>query len=155
MFNVLGVTVRGCTFLDGCAGVGAIGIEAISRGAGTVVFADQSRKATRMIRENLQAFDIDKGFRILELDIGKAFDVCTREGIRFDVAFLDPPYDRDDIYQTALERFGHSALLASGGLLVFEHSKRNELPEHAGKLRRYRTLAQGDSTLSFYRPEAE
>src|SRR2546423_12844245 len=75
LFNILGATVRGCTFLDGCAGVGAIGIEAISRGAETVVFADRSRKATRMIRENLQEFDIGAGFRILELDLTKALDV--------------------------------------------------------------------------------
>src|ERR1043165_6930468 len=72
LFNILGMTVRGCSLLDGCAGVGAIGIEAISRGAATVVFVDQSRKATRMIRENLQAFDVQKGFRILELDLAKA-----------------------------------------------------------------------------------
>ena len=69
LFNILGETVRGCTFLDGCAGVGAIGIEAISRGAENVVFVDQARKATRMIRENLQSLAITDGFRILEMDL--------------------------------------------------------------------------------------
>src|ERR1043165_834887 len=82
LFNILGETVRGCTFLDGCAGVGAIGIEAISRGAATVVFVDQSRKATRMIRENLQAFDVRGGFRLLEFDVIKALGVLEREGFR-------------------------------------------------------------------------
>src|SRR5262245_5676033 len=89
LFNILGETVRGCTFLDGCAGVGAIGIEAISRGAEAVVFVDQSRKATRIIRENLNALDIREKFRILEIDISKALDLCAREGLQFDIAFVD------------------------------------------------------------------
>src|SRR5262249_17406693 len=80
LFNILGETVRGCTFLDGCAGVGAIGIEAISRGAAKVVFVDQSRKAARMIRENLSALDIRDRFKILETDISKALDLCARDG---------------------------------------------------------------------------
>src|SRR6266576_3763918 len=67
LFNILGESVRGCTFLDGCAGVGAIGIEAISRGAEHVVFIEQSRKVTKMIRENLKSLDIEEGFKILEL----------------------------------------------------------------------------------------
>ncbi len=155
LFNVLGETVRGCTFLDGCAGVGAIGIEAISRGAETVVFVDQSRKAARMIRDNLQALDVQEGFKILDLDLSKALDVCARDEMRFDVAFIDPPYDRDDIYKDALGRFDNGSLLPPEGLLIFEHSKRKELPEAAGRRRRFRTLIQGDSALSFYRLGAE
>src|SRR5688572_29919034 len=104
LFNILGETVRGCTFLDGCAGVGAIGIEAISRGAQSVVFVEQSRKAVRMIRENLQALEISEGSRILELDLRKALDVCARDGVAFDIAFVDPPYEREDLYKDALQR---------------------------------------------------
>ena len=154
LFNILGPSVRGCSFLDGCAGVGAIGIEAISRGARLVLFVDQSRKAVRMIGDNLRALEISEGFTIHELDIGRSLELCAREGIVFDVAFIDPPYDRDDIYKDALERFGSRQLLAPGGVLILEHSKRTELPDITGPLRRSRTLVQGDSTLSFYRPEA-
>jgi 16S rRNA (guanine966-N2)-methyltransferase len=155
LFNVLGESVRGCTFLDGCAGVGAIGIEAISRGAETVIFVDQSRKATRMIRENLQALEIDSGFRIFELDLARALDVCSRDGIAFNIAFIDPPYDREHIYKDALLRFGTLPLLASGGVLILEHSRRAAMPETAGSLRRTRTLQQGDSVLSFFGWEVE
>jgi 16S rRNA (guanine(966)-N(2))-methyltransferase RsmD len=151
LFNILGETVRGCTFLDGCAGVGAIGIEAISRGAENVIFADQSRKAVRMIRENLQSLNIDDGFKILELDLIKALDVCARDALVFDVAFIDPPYDRRDIYDDTLRKFDASPLLSSDAVLIFEHSKRAELPETSGSLRRVRTLVQGDSALAFYR----
>ena len=143
--------MRGCTFLDGCAGVGAIGIEAISRGAENVVFVDQSRKAVRMIRENLQSLKIDNGFKILELDLAKALDVCARDALVFDVAFVDPPYDRSDIYDDTLRKFDERPLLSSTGVLIFEHSKRSELPETCGSLRKVRTLVQGDSSLAFYK----
>src|SRR5438105_9327245 len=69
LFNILGPRVDGAVFLDGCAGVGAIGIEAISRGAATVYFADQSRKACQMIRQNLSSLEIREGFKILEIDL--------------------------------------------------------------------------------------
>jgi 16S rRNA (guanine(966)-N(2))-methyltransferase RsmD len=151
LFNILGESVRGCTFLDGCAGVGAIGIEAISRGAENVIFVDQSRKAVRMIRENLQSLKIDEGFKILELDLAKALDVCARDALVFDVAFIDPPYDRSDIYDDTLRMFDTRQLLSSNGVLIFEHSKRSELPETNGSLRKVRSLVQGDSALSFYR----
>src|SRR5437016_4714533 len=150
LFNILGESVRGCTFLDGCAGVGAIGIEAISRGAETVFFVDQSRKAARMIRENLDALDIRTGFKILEMDLRKALDLCSCEGIVFDVAFVDPPYERNQIYKEALDRFSTPLLLAPGGVLILEHSKRKAMPELAGNLKRVRTLIQGDSVLAFY-----
>src|ERR671936_3015250 len=72
IFNILGARVEGAAFLDGCAGVGAIGIEAISRGAALVYFVDQSRKACQAIRDNLKSLDIEDGFKILEMDITKA-----------------------------------------------------------------------------------
>src|SRR5688572_10056953 len=74
IFNILGGTVEGATFLDGCAGMGGMGIEAISRGAAEVYFVDQSRKACRIIRENLDSLEIKDGFKILEMDLTKALD---------------------------------------------------------------------------------
>src|SRR5262245_32132298 len=128
VFNILGPTVQGATFLDGCAGMGAIGIEAISRGAAEVYFVDQSRKVTRMIRENLEMLEIREGFKILEMDLTRALAMLS---IQFDIAFVDPPYERQDLYIACLERFGTRELLRPGGVLIFEHSKRAELPEAA------------------------
>ena len=147
LFNILGETVQGSTFLDGCAGVGAIGIEAISRGAAMVVFVDQSRQATGMIRKNLESLKIQGGYRVLEMDLAKALKVCGKEGIVFDIEFVDPPYDQEHIYKDALE---HS-LLGPDGVLILEHSKRATLPESDGRLQRVRTLQQGDSALAFYK----
>jgi len=155
LFNILGDCVRGCTFLDGCAGVGAIGIEAISRGAGQVVFVDQSRKAVRMIRENLRSLDITARYRILEMDIVKSLGFCNAEGITFDVAFIDPPYDREGIYESVLAGVSANRLLEPEGLMILEHSKRYGMPDSAGILKRVRTLVQGDSALVFYKVEKE
>ncbi|HET9131495.1 MAG TPA: 16S rRNA (guanine(966)-N(2))-methyltransferase RsmD, partial [Terriglobia bacterium] len=152
LFNILGPSVAGSDFLDACAGMGGVGIEAISRGAQSVCFVDTSRKATAIIRENLAALKIEGGFRILEAELRKAFDVFEGN-TAFDIAFLDPPYDREDLYTMALETFGSRALLKDEGILVMEHSKRQGPPAAAGFLRRYRLLTQGDSCLSFYRKD--
>jgi 16S rRNA (guanine966-N2)-methyltransferase len=153
LFNILGSSVEGAAFLDACAGMGAIGIEAISRGAAFVCFVDQSRKACASIRENLESLDVKEGYRVLEVELGRALDLCKRDGTVFDIVFVDPPYEKEAVYAETLKVFGEGSLLAADGLLVMEHSKRVELPETAGKLRRYRVLPQGDSTLSFYRAE--
>jgi 16S rRNA (guanine(966)-N(2))-methyltransferase RsmD len=153
LFNILGPSVDGSYFLDACAGMGGVGIEAISRGAESVCFVDSSRKATAIIRENLAVLKIGGGFRILEMELHRALHVFEREGTAFDIAFLDPPYDREDLYTMALESFGVRPLLKDEGILVMEHSKRQEPPEIAGFLRRYRLLTQGDSCLSFYRKD--
>jgi 16S rRNA (guanine(966)-N(2))-methyltransferase RsmD len=143
VFNILGARVEGSTFLDGCAGMGAIGIEAISRGAAFVYFLEQSRKACQMIRENLNSLEIKEGFRILQMDLKKGIDAIDRP---VNLAFIDPPYDRDDLYEAALMHF-------RGELLILEHSRRKVLPEAAGGLRQIRSLVQGDAALAFYTPE--
>jgi len=153
LFNVLGPHVDGCTFLDGCAGMGGVGIEAISRGARLVYFVDQSRKACAIVRENLQSLDVNVGFRLLDSDFLKALDLFEREGTVFDIVFVDPPYEKETLYAEVLVAFGTRTLLADEGLLVMEHTKRIELAEVVGKLKRYRVLRQGDSVLSFYRAE--
>ena len=151
LFNVLGPRVEGATFLDGFAGMGAVGIEAISRGARLVYFVDQSRKACTIIRENLGSLEVREGYRVIESNLGKALDLFERDAITFDIVFLDPPYERNELYPESLSTFGARPLLGESAVLVVEHSKRIELPEMEGVLMRYRVLTQGDSTLSFYR----
>lgn len=143
LFNILGERVQDSTFLDGCAGMGAIGIEAISRGAAFVYFVEQSRKACQLIRENLNSLEIKDGFKIVEMDLKKGLAAIETP---VNIAFIDPPYDREDLYDAALSHF-------RGDLLVLEHSKRKVLPETAGGLRRIRSLVQGDAALAFYTPE--
>jgi 16S rRNA (guanine966-N2)-methyltransferase len=148
LFNILGAGVQGSTFLDGCAGMGAIGIEAVSRGAAQVYFIDQAHRACQIIRENLKALEIEEGVKVLEMDLLKGLDLA---GVGFDIAFLDPPYEREDLYEAALNRFGAAPLLTPDGVLIIEHSKRKELPEASGRLHKIRSLVQGDAALAFYK----
>jgi 16S rRNA (guanine966-N2)-methyltransferase len=148
IFNILGPSVQGATFFDGCAGVGGIGIEAISRGAAFVYFVEQSRKACQIIRENLRSLKVEEGFKILEMDLIKSIALLDSP---LNIAFVDPPYDRDDLYDACLNRFGTAPLLAPDGLLIMEHSKRKEMPGTAGNLQKIRSLVQGDAALAFYR----
>jgi 16S rRNA (guanine(966)-N(2))-methyltransferase RsmD len=148
LFNILGPAVNGATFLDGCAGMGGIGIEAISRGATLVYFVDPARKACQIIRENLQSLDVNEGFRILQMDLSKALTLIDTP---LDIAFVDPPYESEDLYESCLERFGSAPLLASEGILIIEHSKRKTLPDVSGRLRKIRSLVQGDAALAFYK----
>src|SRR5437773_5041883 len=97
LFNILGPIIESAVFLDACAGMGGVGIEAISRGARFVHFVDSSRKACAMIRENLTMLDVRDGFRVLETEVRKALQLFERGGTSFDTAFLDPPYDREDL----------------------------------------------------------
>lgn len=147
LFNILGPRIDGAVFLDGCAGMGAIGIEAISRGASLVYFVDQSRKACQIIRENLKSLEVEEGFEILEIDLARALD---RVKTGFNIAFIDPPYEREEIYEACLSKFGNAPLLAEDGLLIIEHSKRKELPDTVGNIRKIRSLVQGDAALAFY-----
>src|SRR5262249_45158635 len=147
VFNILGPRIEDAVFLDGCAGMGAIGLEAISRGASLVYFVDQSRKACQIVLENLKSLEVEDGFEILEMDLARALD---RMKTSFNIAFIDPPYEREDIYEACLNKFGSAPLLAEEGLLIIEHSKRKELPDTVGNIRKIRSLVQGDAALAFY-----
>ena len=109
---------------------------------------EQSRKACQIIRENLKSLKVEEGYKIIEMDLLKALDSIDTA---LDIAFVDPPYEREALYDACLKRFGSSPLLAPDGLLIFEHSKRTELPDTSGTLRRIRSLVQGDAALAFYR----
>ena len=155
LFNILSDRVIESVFLDAYAGVGGVGLEAISRGASMVYFVDRSAKACGMIRSNLDTLDVDAGYSVLNMDLDAAVRKCRETNVRFDIAFLDPPYHREDLYESDLESFASRTLLASDGLVVVEHSRKMDLPEAAVRIRKVRNLKQGDSALTFYAPEEE
>jgi 16S rRNA (guanine966-N2)-methyltransferase len=147
LFNILGPSVRGARVLDGYAGTGAIGIEALSRGAAAVTFVERDPRAVRLIEANLAALGAGGAVKPVIIRAGLA-DVITRLGGQvFDLIILDPPY-ADGAAREALDAAG--ALAASGTRIVVEHAARHAPPDaHAG-LRRTRTVTAGDSALSFY-----
>lgn len=150
IFNILAPRIDdGTRVLDLCAGTGAIGIEALSRGAGFVTFVDRSRRSCALIEENLDLLHIpEEKTEVIGLTAENFTGREHTEG--WDIVFFDPPYDTD--YSMVLLDFGYdgSRLLRDDGILIAEHHSKNELPDAAGHLRRWRMLQQGETCLSFY-----
>jgi 16S rRNA (guanine(966)-N(2))-methyltransferase RsmD len=162
LFNVLAPNISGARFADLFAGTGAIGIEALSRGAAEVVFIENHAPATALIRKNLDSLGIRAGFTVLPVDALRGLEMLASKAkgaeSGFDFIFLDPPYAAAADYQRVLRFLGAADLLAPGGMAIAEHRRKFDLPEKAAALRRFRVLKQGDAALSFYRrgdPAAE
>jgi len=159
LFNVLGPGVAGARFLDLFAGTGAIGIEALSRGASEVVFVENHAPAAALIRRNLDSLGIRSGATVLAMEAVRGLErlVTRREAgdAAFSCVFLDPPYAAAEDYARVLKFLGSSDLVAIDGLVVAEHRRKVELSEKFGELRRFRVLKQGDAALSFYRRRGE
>jgi len=145
--------VEGCAWADLFAGTGAVGIEALSRGAASVHFAESSSAAARVLRQNLSALGVEAD-DVAERDAAEALRQWQKAGVRFDVCFLDPPYRLHGAYGEVLRTIARGDLLRAGGIVVAEHEKRFDPGDGEGTLQRYRLLKQGESSLSFYRRNA-
>jgi 16S rRNA (guanine966-N2)-methyltransferase len=152
LFNVLAATnsLEGSVWLDLFAGTGAVGIEAISRGARQVYFVESERKHARLIRENLQSLKITDGFEVYEGDASSALRGLEGLGVLCDYCFLDPPYFMRGAYERTLELLGEARMVGPSTIVTVEHEKKFDLGETFGALVRYRRLVQGDAALSFY-----
>ncbi len=144
LFNVLMPRIHGARFLDGYAGTGAVGIEALSRGAAHATFVERDRRAAALIEENLQRCGVEDRYAIIRA----GFDANHRlDGAPFDVVFLDPPYGAAEL-SSALN--GAEPLVTAGAILVVEHARRDPSPVVSGTLVRTREITSGDSALAFY-----
>ena len=152
LFNVIAARVPGSRFLDLCAGSGAVGIEALSRGAAHVTFVDRSRKSCALIESNVALCRVpEEQSEIYCAEAGEFLRQRSIDGGEpWDLIFFDPPY-KDD-YLKVLNRIAANtaSILDRDGILIVEHHHKTELPETAGALHRSRVLKQGDSALSFY-----
>ena len=152
LFNVLAPRIARARFADLYAGSGAVGIEALSRGASFCCFAEQAPPALAAIRANLAALRITSGYRVESRAVARTLLDLAAEAAGFDVVFLDPPYEAAAEYQATLGSVaaGAGGLLNPDALVVAEHARRTPLPECFGDLLRTRVLEQGDAALSFY-----
>lgn len=148
LFNVIAPRIEDSRFLDLCAGSGAVGIEALSRGASHATFVDRSRRSCTLIESNLELCRIPEDEQTIYCSEASEFLRQTRSG-PWDIIYFDPPY-KDDYLKTLNLLGSRSDLLASDGLVITEHHHKNALPETIGTLSRTRVLKQGDSSLSFY-----
>ncbi|HEY8560777.1 MAG TPA: 16S rRNA (guanine(966)-N(2))-methyltransferase RsmD [Pyrinomonadaceae bacterium] len=152
LFNVLQTKIGSETrFLDLCAGTGAIGIEALSRGARFTTFVDKSRRACALIEENLDLLEVPENQTAVFQSA--ANDFLRRVGGEtegWDIVFFDPPYSDDYLPVIRLIADDESSLLNPDGIFIAEHHAKNMLPDALGQLRRWRILKQGETNLSFY-----
>ena len=145
LFNILAPRVAGARVLDGYAGTGAIGIEALSRGAAHVTFIEKSRRAVALIEENLNACGVEGGYTIRCAEVAAALNGLP-DADAFDLILLDPPYDSEHV-SAALD--AAAPRLARDGVVVLERATRRE-PPASGELRRTRDVRSGDSSLTFF-----
>lgn len=146
LFNVLSADLPGARVLDVFAGTGAVGLEALSRGADAVTFVERDPRAVALIRQNLARCAVSEGCAIVAREAAEALRSDRLD--LFDIVFLDPPYTSTTRDAEMLLAAAH---VADGGVLVLEHAHRQTPPPSIGGLRLTRTLRQGDSSLAFYR----
>jgi 16S rRNA (guanine966-N2)-methyltransferase len=166
LFNILSPRIAGSRFADLYAGTGAVGIEALSRGAEHVWFTEKAEPALAAIRDNLKALKIMRGYTVEERGTGALLERlakaaqkpaegegAARSGTLLDLVYLDPPWEAEAEYAGALQLLGSvrgRAILAPNALVVAEHSSKAQLAGRYGELIQTRTLKQGDAALSFY-----
>ena len=152
LFNILGAFIEDARVLDGFAGSGALGLEALSRGAAFAAFLESDTEAVMSIRDNLDRVGRElprTAWRLLHLDVERGLRQLATIEAPFDLILLDPPY-RTDEGKKALNTVGECAILAPSGLLVIEHHHRTVLPPAIGPLTQAKRHRYGDTVLSFY-----
>jgi 16S rRNA (guanine966-N2)-methyltransferase len=143
--------LAGTVWLDLFAGTGAVGIEALSRGARQVYFVETSSAAAKLIEQNLHSLGITQGYRILREDLSGVLWRLQREHVAADAVFLDPPYRMREAYEEALTALANSSSVWAMTLVIAEHEKKFDPGKEFGSLLRVRKLIQGNAALSFYR----
>jgi 16S rRNA (guanine966-N2)-methyltransferase len=152
LFNILGAQIDAAAVLDLFSGSGAIGLEALSRGAHRAIFVEVHAPACRLIENNLRLCGLQAQGSVLCRDVIEALPILKRQGQTFDIIFLDPPY-RTSLVEEALLYLADGRLLTAQGQVIAEHFFKRELSEHYGLLHRVRVARFGDVALSFYRVE--
>lgn len=153
LFNVVAPGVPDSAWLDLFAGSGAIGIEALSRGARSVSFVESSSVAAMTIRKNLHSLGMEEGFEVIEREAATALRMLDSQALVYDFCFLDPPYRKMGDYEQILGFLSQSQLLHPETQVIAEHDKHFDPGNEFGSLRRHRALRQGDAVLSFYSRE--
>jgi 16S rRNA (guanine(966)-N(2))-methyltransferase RsmD len=150
LFNVVAPRIPGTVWLDVFAGSGAVGIEALSRGARMVYFVESGTRAVQYIRRNLSSLGIADGFEIQARDAVQGLRVLDAAAVQCDFCFLDPPYADAAAYEQTLGFLSQSRIVSLSSTVIAEHDRHHELLDRYGALQRRRVLRQGDAVLSFF-----
>ncbi len=149
LFNILREKITNCYFLDLFAGSGAVGIEALSRGAEIAIFVELNRKAVQVIRENLENTGFSDRSEVYAVDVIRALNLLSRKQAKFDIIFLGAPYDSPAL-EKALIKLAETNLIKGNGIIIAEHRKQQRLNEEYGKLKSSRETRYGETVLTFY-----
>jgi 16S rRNA (guanine966-N2)-methyltransferase len=153
LFNILAPRIEGSRFVDLYAGTGAVGIEALSRGAAQVWFVENAATAMKVIRANLASLKIASRYIAESRSVAAVLKRLSTGSVVADIVFLDPPYEAEAEYARRLEFLGSAegrAMLASDAVVIAEHRSKESLAERYGALKRTRVVKQGDAALSFF-----
>ena len=149
LFNVLAGKVADAKLLDLFAGSGSVGIEALSRGAQTVVFVDNSVEALKVVNENLNNCNFSREYHVLRSDVFKALGLLKRHNSKFDLVYVDPPFTNERIFNEIMESIAVMDILESDGIVIIRTPRRKEMPNFSG-LHEYRLNHYGESSLHYY-----
>lgn len=149
VFNIISGFIAGARVLDLYSGTGSLGIEALSRGADFSIFIDKSRECILTIRENLFNTKLSEKSSIMPMDVFVALNKLFKENRKFDIIFLDPPYNKNLVVET-LKCLAESDIIEQGGMIIAEHDFKDEVPQEVGGLKRFRHQKYGDTIVSFY-----
>ena len=150
IFSIIGPAVSGANVLDLFAGTGALGLEALSRGASQAVFVDQSSTAVQLIRANIELCNVQDRVRVIHGSVNHAIRRLTVQGAYFDLIFMDPPYGKGSVQKTVISLAG---VARSGTFVVAEHYSKDLLPSRLQEWIRTQERKYGDTTVSFYMRE--
>jgi len=150
LFNVLAPRIPDAIFADLYAGTGAVGIEALSRGARKVYFAENAKGPLEALHGNLQRFAVGEQAQVEPAGTMSLLRRLVEQGVHLDIVFLDPPYDDRRGYETTLRFLAEQPILAAEAIVVAEHARRSPLPEVSSLLQYYRRIEQGEASLTFF-----
>jgi len=148
LFNILSPEIYDCIFLDVFSGSGAIGIEALSRGARKAVFVENAQSAQKIIEANLEKTRLKEKAEIIKADALKAVDMLRAKNEKFDIVFMDPPYMKN-LAWPVMEAIRDGGLLSEDGIIIVEESSGAEIPEING-YKMYRTKDFKTTIMSFW-----
>jgi 16S rRNA (guanine(966)-N(2))-methyltransferase RsmD len=154
LFNILAPRIEGASFLDICAGSGAVGIEALSRGARHVTFVESSRRAAGIIEANLKHCRIENGVSVVNRDALTALKYFAAHGRTFDICYFDPPYAAD-LYSPVMWVLARHNLVEAAGIVAVQHSRRLAMNQPFGRLVPFREIKQGETQVMMYVMESD
>lgn len=152
LFNILGARINDADVLDLFAGTGSIGIEALSRGANSVVFADANRLSIKLLHENLKILSADEKVRVCQTTAAQCIEILAKEKAGFDLIFLDPPFD-EGLLPDIMAKISRNCLLRADGILIVEHP--GKLAISGDGFTGFLTRSYGDIGLSFFHQNSE